>query len=152
MADRYGYRGFENDTELQKKKEVREAIRAGEAALDYLREAREALDSAGNWGLLDIFGGNFISGMIKHSRIDDAKQAMTNAKRALDSFRRELQDVNEPEISLGIDNFVTFADFFFDGILVDVLVQSKISKAKEQVDDAGRRVTQMLQELRRING
>ena len=34
------------------------AIRAGEKALYSLKEARDILSSASNWGLLDIFGGN----------------------------------------------------------------------------------------------
>ena len=36
-------------------KEIREAIRAGERALDSLKEANRQLNSAGNWGLVDIF-------------------------------------------------------------------------------------------------
>ena len=135
----------------QKQREVWEAIRAGEAALGHLQHARQSLDSAGNWGLLDIFGGNFLSGMMKHAKIDDAREAMKDAKYALETFRKELRDVEEPALQMGIDNFITFADFFFDGFLVDILVQSKISKAKEQVDDAARRVEDMLRELRRIS-
>ena len=38
-------------------RERQEAIDAGERALDSLYGARRELASAGNWGLLDLFGG-----------------------------------------------------------------------------------------------
>ena len=43
------------------------------------------------------------------------------------------------------------ADFFFDGGIADYLVQSKIRKARAQVEEAIRRVEQVLDELRRIS-
>ncbi len=50
-------------------KEVREAEIAGERALSSLREADKQLGSARNWGLLDIFGGDTISGIMKHMKV-----------------------------------------------------------------------------------
>lgn len=38
-------------------KELKEAMDAGQEALRYLYEARNCLNSAGNWGVLDLFGG-----------------------------------------------------------------------------------------------
>ena len=49
-------------------KEKREAIEAGQRALSSLRTAEENLNSAKNWGLVDMFGGGFFSTMFKHSR------------------------------------------------------------------------------------
>jgi len=129
-------------------REIREAIRAGETALSCLYDARDSLNSAGTWGLVDIFGGNLISGLLKHSKIEDAKRSMTEARNALSVFQRELRDVDAPSLQVGINGFLTFADFFFDGFVVDILMQSKIGKAKEQVDDAIRRVEDMLRQLR----
>ena len=40
-------------------KEKREAIEAGQRALSSLRTAKENLNSAKNWGLVDMFGGGF---------------------------------------------------------------------------------------------
>ena len=50
-------------------KEKREAIEAGQRALSSLRIAKENLNSAKNWGLVDMFGGGFFSTMLKHSKI-----------------------------------------------------------------------------------
>ncbi len=46
--------------------------------------------------------------------------------------------------------FLTFADFFSDGFVADVLVQSKISNAKKQCDDAIRRVKDIRNQLARM--
>ena len=41
-------------------REIDEAIRAGEQALDSLREAKNQLNSARNWGIYDMIGGGLI--------------------------------------------------------------------------------------------
>ena len=57
-------------------KEKREAIEAGHRALNSLSTAKENLNSAKNWGLVDMFGGGFFSTMLKHSKMEQAKQNM----------------------------------------------------------------------------
>lgn len=42
---------------LFQQREISEAIQAGNEALRCLENAKDFLGSAGNWGLLDIFGG-----------------------------------------------------------------------------------------------
>ncbi len=132
-----------------RKKEVNEAIMAGERALSSLREADRQLGSAGNWGLLDIFGGGGISGFMKHMKINNASQCVENAKRDLMAFSDELDDVRDLEnMRVDIDGFLTFADFFFDGFIADMFVQSKISKGRAQVQEAIGRVEDILRRLR----
>ena len=55
-------------------KEKREAIEAGRRALNSLQAAKENLNSAKNWGLVDMFGGGFFTTMLKHSKMDQAKR------------------------------------------------------------------------------
>ena len=133
-------------------REVNEAIQAGERSLRSLRQAEAALNSAGNWGLLDILSGKnggLISGLFKHSKMSDAQHYIEQAKMDLSRFENELRDVQDLNyLNVEISGFLTFADFFFDGFVVDILMQSKIGKAKEQVDDAIRRVEDMLRQLR----
>ncbi|MCI1310339.1 MAG: hypothetical protein PUC99_04375 [Eubacteriales bacterium] len=130
-------------------KEINEAIRAGERALSSLREAEKQLNSAGNWGLLDIFGGNTISGFMKHMKINNASQCIDNARRDLETFRDELGDIHDLEnLNVDVSGFLTFADFFLDGFVADLFVQSKISKGKQQVREAERRVEEILRTLR----
>ena len=132
------------------KREMKEAMDAGERALTSLRNAQEKLNSAGNWGLFDMFGGGLFSTIMKRSKMDDAQQLMEAAKSDLKRFQRELKDVNIPlDLRMEVGSFLSFADFFFDGFVADYLVQSKISEAKEQVSDAIIRVEQILNELKR---
>lgn len=129
-------------------KEIREAIRAGERALDSLQEANRQLNSAGNWGLVDIFGGNTISGLMKHMKVNNASRCVDDARRDLATFRDELGDIRDVEnLNIDIDGFLAFADFFFDGFVADIFVQSKIRKGQQQVREAIRRVEDILSTL-----
>ena len=129
-------------------KEIREAIRAGERALDSLQEANRQLNSARNWGLVDIFGGNTISGLMKHMKVNNASRCVDDARRDLATFRDELGDIRDVEnLNIDIDGFLTFADFFFDGFVADIFVQSKIRKGQQQVREAIRRVEDILSTL-----
>ena len=118
------------------RKEVREAVQAGERALQSLYAAREQLNSAKNWGLFDIFGGGFFA-------------SLEEARYHLQIFQRELSDVCIPqELHINVNGFLSFADFFLDGLIADYLVQSRINDAREQVDDAIERVEMLLGDLK----
>lgn len=131
------------------RQEMKEAMDAGERALSSLRKAQEQLNSAGNWGLFDMFGGGLFSTVMKHSKMNDAQDLMESAKSDLKCFQKELGDVNVPlDLKMEVGNFLSFADFFFDGFVADWLVQSKISDAKEQVSDAIYRVEQIMHALK----
>lgn len=130
--------------------EIREAIAAGERALSSLYVAQDKLKSARGWGMFDLFGGGFISDLMKHSRMDEASQSMEEAKYHLQIFKKELADVNGNfNLRLDIGGFLSFADFFFDGLIADYLVQSKIANAREQVDNAIVKVSGILSELKK---
>lgn len=132
------------------RKEINEAIEAGQRALMSLRQAENKLSSARNWGLVDLFGGGFLTDMMKHSKINDASRYVEQAKWDLQKFQRELKDVNLPtEVKIEIGGFLSFADFFFDGIVADYLVQSKIANARQQIADAIRIVENTLKNLRK---
>lgn len=130
--------------------EIREAIAAGERALSSLYVAQDKLNSARGWGIFDILGGGFIADLIKHSKMEEASKSMEEAKYSLQRFRKELSDVNGNfNLQLNIGGFLSFADFFFDGFVADYLVQSKISDARRQVEDAIVKVSRILEELKR---
>ena len=128
-------------------RERQEAIDAGERALDSLYGVRKELESAGNWGLLDMFGGGMFTTFVKHSKMNDAQRYMERAKRELAAFSRELADVSET-LNINSGDFLTFADYFFDGFVADMMVQSRIRDAQRQVDDAIYRVESILSRLR----
>ena len=137
--------------EYNVEKEKREAIEAGQRALNNLHTARENLNSAKNWGLVDMFGGGFFTTMMKQSRMDQAKRNMDLAKLALRNFSKELKDVNIAcNLNLDMGDFLTFSDYFFDGFAVDWMVQERINKARNQVEEAIRRTEEALNQLQRI--
>lgn len=132
------------------RREMKEAMEAGERALSTLRYAQEKLNSAGNWGIFDMFGGGLFSTIMKRSKMDEAQNLMESAKMDLQRFQKELRDVHIPfDLKMEVSSFLSFADFFFDGFVADYLVQSKISDAKTQVADAIYKVEQILNELKR---
>ena len=126
--------------------ERQEAIVAGERALDSLIEAQNQLRKARNWGIYDILGGGFLSSMIKHSKIDNARSCIERAKYDLDVFNRELQDVSG-SINVDIGGLLTFFDVM-DNFFADLLVQSKISDASRQVEQSIYKVEDILRRLK----
>lgn len=128
--------------------EMNEAIIAGKKALNSMKGAREALGSAGSWGVADLLGGGFLVDLVKHSKLEEAGERLEEARCQLELFQCELKDVALPyNFTIQIDNFLTFADFFFDGVIADWLVQSKINEAKEELNYAIERVEQMVADL-----
>lgn len=136
---------------MSRETELREAIAAGEQALNSLRLAQEKLNSAKNWSLLDLFGGGIITDIFKHSRVNDASDYIEAAKEDILIFQAELADVQVPvDVRMEIGSFLTFADFFFDGPIADYFVHDKINDAREQVCDAIEEITCILKNLQRL--
>ena len=65
-------------------REITEAIQAADVALEHLERARKSLSSASGWGLFDTLGGGFLSGLIKHGKMNDAEYEIKQAKKALE--------------------------------------------------------------------
>ncbi len=128
--------------------ERQEAIDAGEKALNSLYEAQNQLRKARNWGIYDIIGGGFLSSLIKHSKIDNARTCVERAKYDLQVFNRELQDVSY-NLDFDMGGFLTFFDMM-DSFLADILVQSRISDASRKVEDAIYRVQDILRRLKTL--
>ncbi|MGN0659185.1 MAG: hypothetical protein ACI4LA_06225 [Emergencia sp.] len=132
----------------QKLKEIREAIDAGMLTRRYLEQARTELDSASGFGLADMLGFDLIGGIGKHMKLGNARQQMELARQQVAVFQKELQDVNcALNLNLELGGFLTFADFFLDGILADILVQSKIGEMKQQVENGLYQLSGILERL-----
>lgn len=113
------------------RKELEEAISAGREAFQSLQQVRSELQSASNWGTADLFGGGTATTWLKHTKIDAARLAAHSAQVRLRHFQKELADADQRvHVALEeIGGFLTFADYFFDGLIVDWTVQSKIHNA-----------------------
>ena len=119
--------------------EIHEAIKIGLVVKTDLVLAHKFMSSASNWGIGDMFGGGIIVTAVKHNKIKNAEKKMENVKKSILEFQRELKDINNlnlTTINLNVGSFLTFADYFADGIIFDWMVQSKINKSKKLLDDA----------------
>ncbi|GHU73933.1 hypothetical protein AGMMS49992_14030 [Clostridia bacterium] len=104
--------------------------------LGYLAEAQRGLSSARNWGIFDILGGGIISTFIKHHKVDSVQSCLEAANPLLRQLGNELRQIGPvPELYVERGGFAEFADFFFDGFLADMFMQSKINQLRQQVDD-----------------
>lgn len=74
---------------------------------------------------------------------------MEEANRNLRVFQKELRDVNVAfDLQIDIGGLLSAFDFLFDGFLADAMVQSKISKAKENVNRTIPQVERALSKLK----
>ena len=116
------------------RREIREALAAGQEALTAADNILESLSTAEDWGTMDMFGGGFLSTMFKHEAIDEAQGKVEGLQFALRKFKTELVDVSiQAELNFTLDNFTQFADFFFDNIFTDWAVQDEINRAQVRV-------------------
>lgn len=130
-------------------KEIIEAINAGYKVISHLDSAIDSLKSAENWGTWDMLGGGLLTDIVKHSRIDGATNEVEESQKALLQFRTELADVRiTNNIGIEISEFSNFADFFFDGLIADWNMQSKIEKSLENVTETRNQVQLVLSKLK----
>jgi hypothetical protein len=98
-----------------------------------------------------MLGGGFISSMMKHSKMDKAQRCMERAQYALQNFKRELADVQmEVDLKVNADGLTKFFDIWCDNFLVDLLVQSRIKEAQNNIRQAKRSVQETINRLERM--
>lgn len=135
------------------KKEIMEAIHAGESALTSLRAAQKKMSSAKSWGVMDMLGGGFFSSLMKHSNVDDSLEYVEQAKNDLCVFEKELMDVNiSRNLHMELGGFLKCADVWMDNFFVDYMMQSKINEASQQVEQTIEQVESLLGQLKAMYG
>jgi len=131
--------------------EIQEAFQAAENALSHLNTAKEYLRKAKNWGIADLIGGGMLATFIKHSKMNSAEQELAAARDALRQFAKELKDVDGTlDFDIQAGDFLDFADYFFDGVVADWMMQSRIADAARQVDDAIEQVSRIRLRLKAL--
>ena len=128
-----------------RRQELEEAAAAGQAALSTARELLRLLTDAEGWSTCDLLGGGVIAGLAKHFRLDEAQAAAQQLQQQLHRFQAELADVRlEAELSVRIDGFLRFADYFFDGLLADWAVAHRIDQSQQQAQETEGQIQQLL--------
>jgi len=133
-------------------KEISEAYSAGNNLLRVVYDTINYLQKAYGVGVWDILGGGMISTLIKHDYIDEVKRNNYKVKEYISAFKMELNDINTNlNIDLDLGSFVTFADYFFDGLFVDWYVQSNINEALNNAKELEQNIIHILQNLEEQN-
>ncbi|QJC52196.1 hypothetical protein HGI30_11930 [Paenibacillus albicereus] len=115
--------------------ELREAIHAAAALASQLELAVDRLDAAAGWGTYDMLGGGMIATAAKHSRLDEAQEALLGARSAARRLHKELADVGQAaSFDIPIGDGVRLGDYVLDGLFMDWHVQGKINGAREDND------------------
>jgi hypothetical protein len=133
-------------------KEIGEAVAAGNDVLAGLDAVISDFKSASNWGIVDLVGGGIIITAVKHSKIDRAKAGISEVQSRIGRFQRELADLKAGPDSprrIEISSFEKFADFLFDGLIFDWIVQSKIQRSLAAAREMRAKVEGIVESLRR---
>lgn len=135
------------------RRELDEALAAGQAALTTTDQIAGSLDSAEGWGTWDLFGGGLISDLAKHSHLDDAQASVEFLQSQLRRFKTELADVTiSADFQVNIDGFLRVADYLFDGIFADWTVLDQIHQFQEQIQNTRSQICNVLDYLQTLMG
>lgn len=135
------------DLESQRR-ELREAVFAGEQARNTADAILSSLNSAEGWATWDLMGGGLISDLAKHGHLDDAQQMVEQLQVQLRRFKTELADVTiQADLQISIDGFLRFADYFFDGLFADWMVLDRIGQSQSQTQETRNQIQLVLDRL-----
>ena len=117
--------------ELDRLDRVRAAGARAAASLD---SARSQLSSADGWSAYDTFaGGGMLSSALKHEHADGAARSIADAQHAIVELAGALRDVGEVSglrADLGVGPGTRALDVWFDNVVSDWTVRSRI---KDQI-------------------
>ena len=125
--------------------QLQEAIAAANAALCIADRLSESLHTAENLGMWDMVGGGLLTSVAKHSELDEAQEIISQLQQALQLLQKELTEV-DLTVSMPVQDweFLRFADYVFDGMLVDGVVLSKIHDLQDAADAAKEKIQTLL--------
>ena len=119
--------------------------------MPFVESAEAKFRSAKNWGFFDILGGGFIVDMIKHSKLNSARNDLDRINYFLQCLKNEMQqNVSSTDFSMNMSGFAMFADFVFDGVFADLYMQSKIVSSLNQLQDLKNRLLMLDREMCRL--
>lgn len=133
------------DNIINENKEIEEAYSVGRRLLIEVNEAEEYLRSAKNWGIFDIAGGDIVSTIAKHNKINKANDKFEKIGYLISKFNKELGDINLNNVSFSTTTITL--DLFFDNIFTDISVQNKINDSIDNMELLKIRVENIMRNL-----
>ena len=121
---------------MDSKKEFEQARYAANLVLEDINQAIDLLKSASNWSLLDIFGGETFTSLIKRNKIRKANRKISDISYKLENLKKELSDISikfpfEIKDNLSDNLF----DIVFDNIITDLRVRGEIKDKIAELKD-----------------
>lgn len=135
------------DNIINENKEIEEAYSAGRRLLIEVNEAEEYLRSAKSWGIFDIAGGDIVSTIAKHNKINKANDKFEKIGYLISKFNKEIEDVNLNNVSFSTTTMTL--DLFFDNIFTDISVQNKINDSIDNMESLKRKVENIMRDLQK---
>ncbi|MGL5821973.1 MAG: hypothetical protein ACRCYE_10170 [Sarcina sp.] len=101
-----------------------------------LNLAHSTCKSAISLGEWDFFVGGFFISLIKQKRISKLKGELAIAKKSIEVFKKNLTDSDisiEGHLNMEISDFLKVGDVFFDNMIFDLMVSSKLKKLSANI-------------------
>lgn len=131
--------------------EIVEARAAGQETLQAITDIEKELSGAESWGMLDMFGGGLMTSVIKHSHLDNTQRKIDHLQDLLSRFHTELSDIRvTADIQVQTTDFLRFADYFFDNLFIDWMVQDQINATQRQIAQLEQEVSDIDQDLEQL--
>ena len=134
--------------------ELQESIDAGYHALDAATAVLLELDDAKNIGMLDVvLNGGLLAAFAKRNCLERAQQRLEVLQSQLRNFKTELSDVKfNADLQMELDGLTYFADWFFDGLIMDGMILNEIDKRKDKLVGIKQQIYTVMTELEARKG
>lgn len=138
---------------LTQRNAAMKALQLGKAIDRTLDEVTEQLWETREAGFFDLLGVPIIGDYLKYKKFKAAKKQITELQKPLNDYIAELQ-TNSFELTLpdkpNLSGSTQFFDYFFDGIVMDGAVLSKVQKSLDAYNRLQKRVQRIQEQLESV--
>ena len=136
------------------KKEIRDAIVAGRAALRAANQIERYLDDGRRQSIGDIVSTGILSEVFyfgKHSAVEEARSCIGEFRSKLAGFQEKLAKISvTTSIKINIKDFQHFGDFFSNRMFAAHDFHRKLNSAREEINHATDAITQTIRRLEEL--
>ena len=147
---------MDNEVEDLEQQRVETALTHAGEARKWLEQSAAGLTSAGRWGVFDFLGGGWFSSSRKHGHLDRVRSQLRRARRALQKFGDDCEELGLGERQLGSGLSLTNnkwergIDMWLDNPFTDAKVQKRIMTMQREVASTLKRLEVVSQKLREM--
>lgn len=113
---------------MDKKRRILEAIAECDNAMDTIDDALKQLNSAKNWGRIDLFGGGVVSSLAKNRKVGKSDKKIKELEKSMRRLEDEIGSIGK-SLSYKKTGMITkYLDIAHDHFIWDWKSQSHIKK------------------------